>query len=72
MAEFNGQFDGVLGASAKPDKLIIDTDPGIGNFLFFFVGVHLVLSINVGTGRNLNFFCFVLLVSCDASRSCLT
>ncbi|KAF5750497.1 Uridine-ribohydrolase 1 isoform 1 [Tripterygium wilfordii] len=35
MAEFNGQVDGLLGASAKREKLIIDTDPGIGEFRCF-------------------------------------
>lgn len=30
----NGGNDGVLGLHAKRKKLIIDTDPGIGQFLF--------------------------------------
>ena len=33
---FHGERDGVLvGSAAKPEKLIIDTDPGIGEFFSF-------------------------------------
>jgi hypothetical protein len=34
---FHGERDGVLaGSTAKPEKLIIDADPGIGEFFSFF------------------------------------
>ena len=33
----NGGNDGVLGSHANRNKLIIDTDPGIGQFLSFFI-----------------------------------
>ena len=31
----DGVCHGVFGSSAKPEKLIIDTDPGIGEFYRF-------------------------------------
>lgn len=38
MEKFQGQCDGVFTSStSQPEKLIIDTDPGIGERVFFFL-----------------------------------
>lgn len=54
MANENSHGAGVvLGSSANPAKLIIDTDPGIGEFLLFLS--FFFLNINKTSKKNLAF-----------------
>jgi len=52
---FHGERDGVLvGSTAKPEKLIIDTDPGIGEFFSFSPSIKYI------NKNKLNLFYFKL------------